>query len=201
MKGHNSQLNKHEVFEKELAWIADVTVRDFVSSALDQVPDYFFTMAASTTGKYHPTYALGEGGLVRHTKAAVVMARTMFELEMMTYSSIEQDLITAALILHDGAKCGFNGSTFTVVEHPTAMAEWLVNDMKIYEVLPADQANTILGAIRSHMGAWNKNRSGVEILPKPATKLERFVHLCDYLASRKFLEMEFDKVNYGSSRV
>ena len=194
-------MNKSEVFEKELAWIADVTVRDFVSSALDQVPDYFFTMAASTTGKYHPTYALGEGGLARHTKAAVVMARTMFELEMIAYSEIEKDLITAALILHDGAKCGFNGSTFTVVEHPTAMAEWLVNTMKIYDVLPAEQANIILGAIRSHMGAWNKSRSGVEILPKPATKLERFVHLCDYLASRKFLEMEFDKVNYGSSRV
>ena len=64
-------MNKHEVFEKELEWIADSNVRDFVSTALDQVPDYFFTMAASTTGKYHPTYALGEGGLARHTKAAV----------------------------------------------------------------------------------------------------------------------------------
>ena len=194
-------MNKSEVFAKELDWIADSNVRDFTSMALDQVPDYFFTMAASTTGKYHPTYALGEGGLVRHTKAAVVMARTMFELEMMTYSEIEKDLITAALILHDGAKCGFNGSTFTVVEHPTAMAEWLVNDMKIYEVLPADRANTILGAIRSHMGQWNRSRSGVEILPKPATKLERFVHLCDYLASRKFLEIEFDQIGYGDHRV
>lgn len=194
-------MNKVEVFEKELNWIADVFVRDFTSAAIAQIPDYFFTMPASTTGKYHPSYVLGEGGLVRHTKAAVVFARTLFELEMLPYSDLEKDLITAALILHDGAKCGFNGSAFTVVEHPTIMADWLKNTMGIFDKLPEEQAEIILSAISSHMGAWNKNRSGVEVLPKPRSKIERFVHMCDYLASRKFIEMEFDLVNYGGSRV
>ena len=41
---------------------------------IDSLPDYFFEVAAASTGKYHPKYAQGEGGLVRHTKAAVKIA-------------------------------------------------------------------------------------------------------------------------------
>ena len=40
---------------------------------------------------------------------------------------------------------------------------------------------------------WNKdNYTNKEILPKPVTKLQRFVHMCDYLASRKFLDVQFE---------
>lgn len=43
---------------------------------------------------------------------------------------------------------------------------------------------------RSHIGQWNTNRDGEEVLPKPATKEQKFVHHCDYLASRKFITVE-----------
>lgn len=40
--------------------------------------------------------------------------------------------------------------------------------------------------IRSHMGQWNTNEPEPDIiLPLPKTKLEKFVHECDYIASRK----------------
>lgn len=43
-------------------------------------------------------------------------------------------------------------------------------------------------------GQWNTARYSKVELPKPKNKYQKFVHLCDYLASRKFLEMNFDKV-------
>ena len=42
------------------------------------------------------------------------------------------------------------------------------------------------------MGPWNTNYKGNEVLPKPKTKYENFVHMCDYLASRKYLNIKFD---------
>ena len=47
--------------------------------------------------------------------------------------------------------------------------------------------------VLTHMGQWNLNYSTGEIFaPKPQTQEQMFVHLCDYLASRKCLEMNFD---------
>ena len=54
--------------------------------------------------------------------------------------------------------------------------------------------------ISSHMGQWNKsNYSSVE-LPKPSDKYEFFVHMCDYLSSKKFLEVSFDEQNKIKTR-
>jgi hypothetical protein len=39
------------------------------------------------------------------------------------------------------------------------------------------------------MGMYNTDfKTKEEILPKPASKLQNLVHLCDYLASRKYFE-------------
>jgi hypothetical protein len=55
----------------------------------------------------------------------------------------------------------------------------------------------ICDCVASHMGSWNTDyKTKKEILPKPITSMEKFVHLCDYLASRRFLEVNFDKVEY-----
>ena len=40
-----------------------------------------------------------------------------------------------------------------------------------------------------------KDYNGDEILEIPKTKYQSFVHMCDYLASRKFLEIRFDENN------
>ena len=59
------------VFTDELKLIKDRAVRRITIFALTNVNDRFFEDGASSTGKYHPAYAQGKGGLVRHTKAAV----------------------------------------------------------------------------------------------------------------------------------
>lgn len=69
-------------FNKEIALIKNKSIRDFASICIQFVPKYFFEIPASSSGKYHPSYALGEGGLVRHTKAAIAIAQEFLKLEM-----------------------------------------------------------------------------------------------------------------------
>ena len=58
-------------FEKELSYFKIDKVRKACIATLKLLPEYFFEVPASSTGKYHPEYALGDGGLLRHSKAAM----------------------------------------------------------------------------------------------------------------------------------
>lgn len=178
-----------------MAWIVNPKIKEFAERAISMLPDYFFEVAASSTGKFHPEYALGAGGLVRHTKAAVKIAHELLGLEMYgKYSSDERDLMLAALILHDGWKQGIEETAgkYTVAEHPTICAGWIKDAKAFKDVLSEEQIEFLFGCIASHMGQWNTGyRSKKEILPKPKTSAQKFVHQCDYLASRKYLIFDF----------
>ena len=190
------------MFKDEIGWIQNKDIRRFAIEMISVLPDYFFEVPASSTGKYHPEYSLGQGGLVRHTKGAVLIAKTLLDLEQYQneYSEEERDIMLTALLLHDGVKHGLNGSKYTVSTHPTEMVDF-INDFIIKKGLnPWDDMITtiqlICKCIATHMGSWNTDRNGVEILPKPTSNMQQFVHLCDYLASRRFLEVNFEKVEY-----
>jgi hypothetical protein len=160
-------------FQKEISLIQSKEKQEFVREALALLPDYFFTIPASSTGKYHPSYALGEGGLVRHTKAAVIIFYDIANLEMFHVTPEERDLGIVALILHDGLKNGIEQNTYTLTKHP------VINEVCSY--------------IETHMGQWNTDyKTQEEVLEKPSTKMQKLVHLADYLASRKYLELNFN---------
>lgn len=194
-------MDKSSVFQEELSWIESLELRAFTKKAIENLPDYFFRVAASSTGKYHPAYALGPGGLVRHTKAAARVAHELLRLEMYgRYEQGQKDIMLAAIILHDGLKHGHEtGSSviteerFTVAEHPVLCADWLRTIPGWEDLLTPQEMDSLTACIKSHMGQWNTDyRSRKEILPKPITSMEKFVHQCDYLASRKWLTVEFD---------
>jgi hypothetical protein len=185
---------KLEIFKKELSWIEDAKIREFAETAVSRLPDYFFRVQASSTGKYHPAYALGDGGLVRHTKAAVGIAHLLLGLEMYDRWNAElKDLIIAALILHDGMKHGLEESKYVKAEHPMIVADWIANDRSLNKSLTIGQLHILTGLIRSHMGQWNADyKTKKAIMPKPAAAEQRFVHICDYLASRKSIIYDFN---------
>ncbi len=177
-----------QLFEKELSLIESDEIRGITAKLIERLPDYYFVIPASSTGKYHPDYAQGKGGLVRHTKAAVGIATELFRLESYEDIQKDKDFIIAALILHDGLKCGENNSEGTKAEHPLLMANFIKQNTENNEI-----ANKIADLVISHMGQWNtQHDSTEEIVPKPTTKAQKFVHLCDYLASRKRLEYNFN---------
>jgi 23S rRNA maturation-related 3'-5' exoribonuclease YhaM len=187
-------MNRLEIFKTELDYIRDPTVRKFAEETLLRLPEYFFSVPASTSGRFHPKFSLGDGGLIRHTKVAVRMAADILSLEMMKYSDLEKDIIITSLLLHDGMKCGENGSG-TVLLHPTIMADFLSQNSELNILIESSILEQIKGCIASHMGSWAYDYKDIykkhQLLPKPNSKLQNIVHLCDYLSSRKYLA-EFD---------
>lgn len=175
-----------DILNSEINLIQDEEKRKIVKDLIGKLPDYFFEIPASSTGKYHPKYAQGEGGLIKHTKATVKIAESLLELEMFSGLSKIKDDIIAALILHDGLKHGYEGGKYGVSEHPNLMANFIINELQGSEF-----AYTLAQLIETHMGQWNTDYKTKEvILKKPSSKPQAFVHLCDYIASRRFIEVE-----------
>ncbi len=189
-------MNKVEVFKKEFSYIKNESYATDAKYLVDSLPDYFFEVPASSTGKYHPKYALGEGGLVRHTKSAVRMAYELLSNPVIgdKYTDREKDLMIMALILHDGLKSGKEKSQYTKVEHPLYISEHIKDNKDNLNMNDVD-IEFVCSVIESHMGAWNKDFDGNPVLPVPKTKYQNFVHMCDFLASRKFINVEFDDNN------
>ncbi len=184
---------KIAAFKEELDFIKSPDIRNFAEGCINLMPDYFFTIPASSTGKYHPNYALGDGGLLRHTKAFVRIAVELFRTDLWAFTEEEKDLIITAAIVHDGRKSGNEQQKFTVVEHPILMADAIEHDPSLAGVLPDVYIQKVTDGIRTHMGKWTKDfKSNREVLETPKTTMQRFIHLCDYIASRKALEYNFD---------
>ena len=74
--------NIQDLSQDEL--IKDEELANALSKIIELLPDYWFVEAASSTGKYHPSYALGNGGLLRHSKFAAKLAYEMYNDESIT---------------------------------------------------------------------------------------------------------------------
>lgn len=189
-----SRDEKPKVFKKELEFIKDSGLRQFATDLLKEVPSYFFEVPASSTGKYHPRYAQGNGGLVRHVKACMMVAKSLFNIS--AFNEREQDLILIALLFHDSIKKGASNNTYTSFTHPIQASDFVrrnyyQNLEKYKHVLSGEEILFICKGIESHMGKFNWDRDKTPILPTPRSKSEYFIHMCDYLGSRKFLEVNF----------
>lgn len=185
-------IDKIKVFNTELGYIKNPKYLENIKIILPMLPDYFFKVPASSTGKYHPDFSLGDGGLVRHTKAAVKLAYTLLQSKTTNnFSPDEKDLIIISLLLHDSFKSGFPEEKYTRVDHPLIAANFLRNNKDKFTITD-DELNYICDCIKTHMGEFNTDYQGNVVLPLPNTKQQRFVHMCDLLASKKFLNINFE---------
>ncbi len=186
-------MNKKEVFKKELGYIKSSHFRENAEILLELLPDYFFVIPASSTGKYHPSFSLGDGGLVRHVKAAMKIAYDILANNSIGYvfTSDEKDMILIALMLHDGVKEGIPQGKYTVFDHPIVVAD-LIREHRDKTTLTDSELSFITEMIESHMGEWNTNPYSKVVLPKPKNKYQKFVHMCDFLSSRKYLDIKFE---------
>ena len=189
-------MNKKELFINEINYLKNDDIKKSVAILIEMLPDYFFHEAASSTGKYHPKYALGDGGLLRHTKAACYIAHELLSDPAIgeKYTSREKDLMIVGLIMHDGLKSGIEKSQYTKFEHPLLVCDY-IKENKDKLTFTDKEIEFMCHVISSHMGPWNTNNYSNIVLPKPESKFQRFVHMCDYLASRKVIDVKFDSDN------
>lgn len=187
-------MQNEEYFLEEISYIKNDKIKKSLIYMINKLPDYFFIVPASSTGKYHPMYAIGEGGLLRHTKAAVRIAYELLNDPAIgdKYTSDEQDLMLMGLLLHDGLKLGKEESKYTKFDHPILMANYIEEEKDNLELTDSER-KLVMDVIKTHMGPWTTDYDGNEVLEKPKTKYQNFVHMCDYLASRKCILIPFDE--------
>lgn len=183
-------------FNTELNYIKNDRIKESAEALISKIPSYFFYEPASSTGKYHPAFSQGDGGLLRHTKVAVKIADTLLKNNSICYkfTSDEKDLIILSLIMHDSVKKGFIEEKYTKFDHPL-LASKLIRDNKSITKLTDEEIDLVCQMIETHMGEWTKDYNGNEILKKPNNKYQRFVHMCDYLSAQKFLNVNFNEEN------
>lgn len=177
---------KSEIFAKEIALIKDPSLQRFTAHYFDYcTPDIFWETGASASGKYHPDFAKGEGGLVRHTKAVVMFCDELLRMSQWAYmTDARKDIAIMACLFHDTCKYGMTNEVDTseyknhaenaAINVAESWGEYF-NDYCPYELTQA---------IRSHMGQWSTNRDD-----RPFTPIDRLVHLADYIASRNFISI------------
>lgn len=186
-------MNKIESLKTEINYIKNKKYQDNLKVLIDLLPDYFFAVAAASTGKYHPLSSLGEGGLLRHTKTVAKIALELYDNECITgcFNDAEKDLMMIAIILHDGLKHGKDFNKYVVFDHPLVMCEF-IKENKNKLTFTDNEIEFLTNVISSHMGQFTRDYKGNEVLPRPINKYQKFVHMCDYIASRRFLNINFE---------
>ena len=175
------------MFINEIGDIKDADLKAFATELIANADDYFFVVPASSSGKYHPPFDLGDGGLVRHTRLVAYMAKSL--AESYCFSDYDTDCLIVAALAHDIKKQGNGDTGHTVWDHPILAMHYV---QEIYGKtnfnVPADTIEKISNAVSSHMGKWgNEPRfcKGNTPLPMPVTDFEKALQAADYVASRK----------------
>lgn len=186
-------------FENEINLIQEEDIKKFLTVAVENLDDYVFIREASSSGKFHPLSDLGEGGLLRHIKCVFYIGYDLLQLEhyQEVFSLRDRDLILVSLLLHDVKKYGEpeKNRFHTINTHPILASDWIKCFNLLDNLIPEKDRMKICGCVASHSGQWNTNKAGEEFLPKPSNNMEFFVHLCDYIASRRYLNLDLSNIN------
>lgn len=202
-------INDVEVSEKELfkrVVISELGMPTpafckFAQELIEEVPGYFWTEPASATGKHHPEYSLGDGGLARHSLMTYHWLKTLLfdcDQDMTDYIP---GMVVAALF-HDCCKRGLPDNIdleHTKFEHPLLGAKFVLDRAERFANENKDFFETVIedeeafkhnvavavSCIETHMGKWTTSKHSSVELPKPKTSIQYIVHLADYISSRK----------------
>lgn len=190
------------VFNIILDTFENEDLKEFCDQCLNTIPPYFWEVGASSTGKYHPEYALGVGGLARHTLALCRIMNHLFSIDCVKnqYTSRERDLLRIAGLMHDTRKSGsqedYEKSKYTKFDHPLLASNEIARVWNDYDgkKMSIEEAKLVRSVIESHMGQFNIDKRHPDVvLPIPQDKYQILLHVCDYLASRKDIELQFDE--------
>lgn len=166
--------------------ITNPKIARLVRLTLDAAPECFWTMPASTTGKYHPRSSLGTGGLIRHTRTVCILTRHLLHMRGLEPDHPDYAACLAAAILHDCCKKR-DDERHTAFDHPLRASSLIIRTAALIgPAEPFSHAVSVIAAIvASHMGRWNTSpRHPGIILPRPLTPNQQLIHTADYLASR-----------------
>lgn len=168
-------------FETELKLITNEELRAKVKEILNKDVDQdFFIKSASSTSKYHPKFALGDQGLVRHTRALVKIL-TAFQTSR---PDLNWDDIYAAAILHDCCKYT-SGEKYTNTNHAMIAHNLILKISSTCSGMLKMKLQHIADLIKWHMGRFDFD-GNIELLKSNIREDAWILHYADMLCSRKW---------------
>lgn len=183
--------DKQLVFEPHLKDFETESIAEYFKDMIAEIPDYIFTMPSSTSGRYHNKTQCERFGQIYHEYmfASILNHRLRLKGNREKYNTPEiRDCMRCVPVFHDAVKCGWNGSQYTVQDHPMLAAEW-VRTTQVEHDISNEYKEIIACMCEAHSGEWNKSKSGKVIMPEPRNDMEFFIHECDILSSRADLDM------------
>lgn len=154
-------------------------IKDMVNVMLKEAPDEFWHSKGSNSGRNHPPENnLEDVGLMIHIVKAVQIAEDSFRF-FNVQTDYEEDMILAAVILHDLYKYGDPWDDKYEKDHGLICAEKLEKFDEIHPYI----LHKIQSCIETHMSRWTHPLTSMKnfILPE---KTQLIVALADYYSSR-----------------
>ena len=186
-------MNKKAVFKELLDKFETEEMRLYCEDMIEHIPDYIFTMPSSTSGKFHNATQCKPHGQIYHIImfGAIMNYRLALKCNKEKFNSpIIRDAMRCVPIFHDAIKCGWNGSVYTVHEHPMLAGAW-VRETKVEHDIKDDIVKEAIARMcERHSGEWTSTKRSKIILPEPVSDMEIFVHECDILSSRSDIDMQ-----------
>lgn len=104
---------KLKIFEYYLEKIQTSSIKEFTKFCLLRIPDYFYFLSASTSGKNH-----GEGEtLIGHVLSCLAIAEQICDGQFKHHwTQRQKDQLYSALILHDTFRCGEPGNELRITQ-------------------------------------------------------------------------------------
>ena len=183
---------REEVFAAELNRISEVRIREFTKLCIASAPAYFFIdCPASSTGKYHPLNEVSWDGTIIHTKKVFNVA---YSLARGLGVEENRDAILGACIIHDLVKKGWKGGNWVQKNHPQLAAELVEEIQRDTQLLSNEEYRIIYGSVFHHYGPWTTKKVSKPM--KDYTLEELCVYIADYIASKRFLDVQYKDVEY-----
>ena len=203
-------VSEKDIFKKiaivELAPMNAVLCK-FAQELIEEIPSYFWSVGASSTGKHHPEFSNGDGGLARHSLMAYRWLKNMIETNPSDIDDLAPSMIIASLF-HDCCKRGNqdNPSEHTLHEHPIIGAKFILDkaekflseNMDFIDTTPEDEDSfkheigMVVACVESHMGKWNTSKYSDVVLPIPSNPIQYMVHLADCISSKKYTSFDYE---------
>lgn len=188
-------MEKKAVFKELLDKFETEEMRLYCEDMIEQIPDYFFTMPSSTSGKFHNATQCKPHGQVYHVIMFGSIMNYLLALKCNREkfkSPVQRDAMRCVPIFHDAIKCGWDGSQYTVHEHPMLAGAW-VRETHVEHDIDDSIKERIARMCERHSGEWTTNKRSTVVLPEPENEMEILVHECDILSSRPDIDMQLSE--------
>lgn len=159
----------------EVMLIEDREIRDETIKAIQQFPDYFWHVPASSSKKYHNPWCRNEHGLWMHVKMAFSALNRFIDsyVQQRLIDEYHADCARSAMLLHDMFKQDMpdvrlmkrSDDRHTVTDHDIIAYEWLRDNTEL--------PDAVLCAVHAHNGPWYDG-----IKPADYDARSRLFHTC-----------------------